>query len=74
MVRVDLAREADRIVQDLEMLLSADNPDEEQALRLASQIGELRTQQFERLVRSVLDVRETLTPEQMSALKIEMGR
>ncbi len=74
MVRVDLAREADRIVQDLEMLLSADNPDEEQALRLASQIGELRTQQFERLVRSVLDIRETLTPEQMSALKMELGR
>ncbi len=74
MVRVDLAREADRIIQDLEMLLSADNPDEEQALRLASQVGELRTQQFERLVRSVLDVRETLTPEQISALKMEMGR
>ncbi len=56
------------------MLLSADDPDEEQALRLASQIGELRTQQFERLVRSVLDVRETLTPEQMSVLKMELGR
>lgn len=74
MVRVDLAREADRIIQDLEMLLSADDPDEEQALRLASQVGELRTQQFERLVRSVFVVRETLTPEQMSALKMEMDR
>ena len=74
MVRVDLAREADRIIQDLELLLSADDPDEEQALRLASQVGELRTQQFERLVRSVLDVRETLTPEQITALKLEMGR
>ena len=74
MVRVDLAREADRIIQDLELLLSADDPDEEQALRLASQVGELRTQQFERLVRSVLDVRETLTPEQITVLKLEMGR
>ena len=56
------------------MLLSADDLDEEQALRLAGQVGELRTQQFERLVRSVLVVRETLTPEQMSAFKMDMDR
>ena len=55
-------------------MLSADDPDENQALRLASQVGELRTRQFERLVRSVLDVRETLTPEQISALKLEIDR
>ncbi len=67
-MRIGLAREADRVAEQLEDALSSDALDEARALELAERIGDLRTQQFKRFVRSIIVVRRTLTPDQVRAL------
>ena len=67
-MRIDLARAADQTVDELEQVLSLDIPDEERALELADRVGRLRARQFKTLVRSILVVRQTLTPKQMRTL------
>ena len=59
-----MAREAESIEAELELLLAERLPDEARALQLASQVGQLRSQQYQRFVTSILFVRRTLTPEQ----------
>ena len=47
-------------------MLAEHLPDEARALQLASRVGQLRSQQYQRFLRSILFVRQTLTPEQFT--------
>ena len=67
-MRTILAREAEKLVRQLEQVLSSHPPEKEQALALASKISDLRAQQFKQLVTSIVDVRQALTKEQLHVL------
>lgn len=67
--RSELARAADTACTELRQLLATHPEDEARAVELATEIGELRTRELVRLVRSIVKVRATLTPEQRAALE-----
>ena len=67
--RSELARAADVTLIDLRKLLDETPDDAERATALARRIGELRAQEIVRLVRSIAEVRKTLTPDQRVRLK-----
>ncbi len=67
-LRSDLAHEAEGMAAELEQLLDREQPDAARVRELASKICELRSKQYQRLVQSVLFLRETLTPEQFTLI------
>jgi Spy/CpxP family protein refolding chaperone len=67
--RSALARAADATCEELRQLLATNPEDEARATELAQQIGDLRTRELTRLVRSIVKVRTTLTPAQRAALQ-----
>ena len=67
-MRIVLAREAEKIVKQLETCLSSHPPKREQALALADKISDLRAQQYKQLISSIVNVRQALTKEQLHAL------
>lgn len=54
---------------DLQKVLDEAPDDAERATALAKRIGELHAQEIVRLVRSIAEVRRTLTPDQRALLK-----
>ncbi len=67
--RTALARAAETTSEELSSLLR-DNPDDQQrATALAARLADLRSRQLVRLVRTISEVRSTLTPRQREVLK-----
>ena len=67
--RSELARAADVTLADLQKVLDESPDDAERATALARKIGDLHAEEIVRLVRSIAEVRKTLTPDQRALLK-----
>ncbi len=63
-----LETDLDELLASLEKELNAVNPDQTRAYQLADQIGKVRTGELKSRIRTVLEVRRTLTPEQLLRL------
>ena len=67
--RSELARAANVTLADLQKVLDEAPGDAERATALAQKLGDLHAQEIVRFVRSIAEVRKTLTPDQRALLK-----
>ena len=67
--RFEWARRADKTIEELQVVLDECPGDVTQATALAQRIGNYRTNELVRFVRSIAQVNATLTAAQRDALK-----